>query len=55
MDDLLSVRRREGFIFSGWLRCICAAGELDDRHVGTVCVPNGPCLVPRRAWGDQCP
>jgi queuosine precursor transporter len=40
------LRRREGVLFLlGFALCIPAANWLIG-HVGTVCVPNGPCLVP---------
>lgn len=38
--------RTEGFLFlAGFGLCIPAANWLIG-HVGTVCVPNGPCLIP---------
>ena len=39
-------RRREGFLFLlGFALCIPAANWLIG-HAGTVCVPQGPCLIP---------
>jgi len=39
-------RRREGALFlAGFIACIPAANWLIG-NAGTVCVPNGPCLVP---------
>jgi uncharacterized PurR-regulated membrane protein YhhQ (DUF165 family) len=38
--------RTEGFVFlSGFIACIPAANWLIG-HVGTACVPGGPCLIP---------
>jgi queuosine precursor transporter len=45
-DDLAAVRRREGFVFlAGFTLSIPAANWLIG-NVGTVCVPQGPCLIP---------
>jgi uncharacterized PurR-regulated membrane protein YhhQ (DUF165 family) len=45
-DDLEATRRREGFAFlAGFTLCIPAANWLIG-NVGTVCVPQGPCLIP---------
>jgi uncharacterized PurR-regulated membrane protein YhhQ (DUF165 family) len=45
-DDLAAVRRREGFAFLvGFTLCIPVANWLIG-NVGTVCVPQGPCLIP---------
>lgn len=44
MND--AARRREGWLFlAGFGLCIPAANWLIG-HAGTVCVPNGPCLIP---------
>jgi queuosine precursor transporter len=41
-----SMRRREGYIFLvAFAACVPAANWLI-QHVGTFCVPNGPCLIP---------
>lgn len=47
MSASVSVRRRiEGFVFlAAFVLCIPAANWMIG-NVGTVCVPNGPCLVP---------
>src|SRR5690242_15896737 len=50
MDDIhmnLETRRRiEGIaVFMGFTACIPAANWFIG-HVGTVCVPDGPCLIP---------
>jgi uncharacterized PurR-regulated membrane protein YhhQ (DUF165 family) len=45
-DDLKATRRREGFAFLvGFTLCIPAANWLIG-NVGTVCIPEGPCLIP---------
>ena len=45
-DDLKTLRRREGIIFLiGFALCIPAANWLI-LNVGTVCTPDGPCLIP---------
>ncbi|MGE3148786.1 MAG: VUT family protein [Pseudorhodoplanes sp.] len=46
-EQQLAYRRRaEGFLFlAGFAACIPLANWLI-QHVGTTCVPNGPCLVP---------
>lgn len=45
-DDLKTLRRREGFAFLiAFALCIPAANWFI-LHVGTVCDPQGPCLVP---------
>lgn len=45
-DDLDATRRREGFAFlAGFTLCIPAANWLIG-NVGTLCAPQGPCLVP---------
>lgn len=45
-EPLLTLRRREGLIFlAGFALCIPAANWLI-LHVGTTCVPQGPCLIP---------
>lgn len=44
--SLASQRRVEGVAFlAGYIACIPAANWLI-QHAGTVCVPQGPCLVP---------
>lgn len=41
-----TLRRREGYLFLAlFIACIPAANYLI-HHVGTVCVPKGPCLIP---------
>lgn len=47
MDEVATVRfRREGYLFLlGFGLCIPAANWLIG-NIGTVCVPNGPCLMP---------
>jgi uncharacterized PurR-regulated membrane protein YhhQ (DUF165 family) len=48
-------RRAEGFAFlAGYIACIPAANWLI-QHAGTVCVPNGPCLVPVAPGGLMAP
>lgn len=48
-------RRAEGFAFLvGYIACIPAANWLI-QHAGTVCVPNGPCLVPVAPGGVMAP
>jgi uncharacterized PurR-regulated membrane protein YhhQ (DUF165 family) len=45
-DDLSRRRIREGVIFLiGFGACVPLANWLI-QHVGTTCVPNGPCLIP---------
>lgn len=45
-DDLKTMRRREGLIFlAAFALCIPAANWLI-LHVGIVCAPDGPCLLP---------
>ncbi|WP_119274584.1 VUT family protein [Taklimakanibacter deserti] len=45
-DAIETLRRREGLIFlAGFALCIPAANWLI-LHVGTTCVPQGPCLIP---------
>jgi uncharacterized PurR-regulated membrane protein YhhQ (DUF165 family) len=45
-DAIETLRRREGLIFLlGFTLCIPAANWLI-LHVGTTCMPEGPCLVP---------
>ena len=45
-EAIETLRRREGLIFLlGFALCIPAANWLI-LHVGTTCVPHGPCLVP---------
>lgn len=45
-DDLHTLRRREGIVFLvAFALCIPAANWFI-LHVGTVCDPQGPCLVP---------
>jgi len=46
MSSRISQRRGEGFaFFAGFTACIPTANWLIN-HVGTVCVPQGPCLIP---------
>lgn len=46
MTDLNALRRREGLVFlAAFAACVPLANWLI-QNVGTVCVPNGPCLVP---------
>lgn len=46
MTDLNALRRREGLVFlAAFAACVPLANGLI-QNVGTVCVPNGPCLVP---------
>lgn len=41
-----TLQRREGYLFLAlFIACIPAANYLI-HHVGTVCVPKGPCLIP---------
>ena len=48
-------RRREGFLFLGaFALCIPAANWLIG-NAGTVCVPNGPCLIPVAPFGLMAP
>ncbi|WP_119420224.1 VUT family protein [Desertibaculum subflavum] len=43
---MLNQARREGALYlAGFIACIPAANWLIG-HVGTVCVPQGPCLIP---------
>lgn len=45
-QNLERQRRREGaLLFLGFAACVPLANWLID-NVGTVCVPNGPCLIP---------
>lgn len=45
-EAIETLRRREGLIFlAGFALCIPAANWLI-LHVGTTCVPQGPCLIP---------
>jgi queuosine precursor transporter len=46
MNDISRLRRREGFVLlAAFAACIPAANWLI-HNVGTVCVPDGPCLIP---------
>jgi uncharacterized PurR-regulated membrane protein YhhQ (DUF165 family) len=46
MTDLNAFRRREGFAFlTAFIACVPLANWLI-QNVGTICVPNGPCLIP---------
>jgi len=49
----LDSRRAEGLIyFFAFIACIPLANWMIG-HVGTVCVPHGPCLVPVFPWGPE--
>jgi len=44
--DLMTNRRTEGFAYlAAFIACIPVANWMIG-HVGTICIPNGPCLVP---------
>ena len=46
MTDLTLSRRREGAVFlAAFIACVPLANWLI-QNVGTICVPNGPCLIP---------
>ena len=46
MTDTTALRRGEGLVFlAGFIACVPLANYFIE-HVGTVCVPNGPCLIP---------
>jgi uncharacterized PurR-regulated membrane protein YhhQ (DUF165 family) len=46
MPDVATRQRREGFLFLiGFAACVPAANWLIG-HVGTSCIPNGPCVIP---------
>jgi hypothetical protein len=50
-----ALRRREGFLFlAAFALCIPAANWLIG-NAGTVCVPNGPCLIPVAPFGLMAP
>jgi queuosine precursor transporter len=47
----MSTRKAEGLAyFIAFIACIPAANWMIG-HLGTVCLPNGPCLVPVWPWG----
>lgn len=49
----LNVQKGEGLIyFLAFIACIPAANWMVG-HAGTLCVPNGPCLVPVFPWGPN--
>lgn len=49
----LSARKAEGLVyFIGFIACIPAANWMIG-HVGTICIPSGPCLVPVLPWGPE--
>lgn len=45
MTDRLSLQREGLFYLAGFVACIPLANWMIG-HVGSVCVPNGPCLIP---------
>ncbi len=46
MPDVAARQRREGFLFLiGFAACVPAANWLIG-HVGTSCIPDGPCVIP---------
>jgi uncharacterized PurR-regulated membrane protein YhhQ (DUF165 family) len=49
---MMTIRRKSEALayFLAFIACIPAANWMIG-HVGTVCVPNGPCLVPVAPWG----
>jgi len=50
-----TVRRVEGCLFAiGFAACIPAANWMIG-HVGTVCIPEGPCLIPVGPFGLSAP
>lgn len=53
MRPSLDSRRAEGLVFFlAFIACIPLANWMIG-HVGTVCVPQGPCLVPVLPWGPD--
>src|SRR5689334_16560281 len=55
MRDLNAVRRREGFLFlAAFTACVPLANWMIS-HVGTVCIPNGPCVIPVAPGGVNAP
>jgi queuosine precursor transporter len=55
MRDLNIVRRREGFVFFvAFTACVPLANWMIG-HVGTMCVPNGPCVIPVGPGGLSAP
>ena len=51
----MSTRKAWGLAyFFAFIGCIPAANWMIG-HVGTVCLPNGPCLLPVWPWGPQGP
>ncbi|HZH28910.1 MAG TPA: VUT family protein [Azospirillaceae bacterium] len=55
MHDLDTIRRREGFAFlAAFAACVPLANWMIG-NVGTVCVPNGPCLIPVAPGGLTAP
>jgi uncharacterized PurR-regulated membrane protein YhhQ (DUF165 family) len=51
----LSARKVEGLVyFFAFIACIPIANWMIG-HVGTVCTPHGPCLVPVWPWGPHGP
>lgn len=50
-----AIRRVEGYLFTlGFAACIPAANWMIG-HVGTVCIPDGPCLIPVGPFGLTAP
>jgi queuosine precursor transporter len=55
MPDYVSGRRGEGFLFlAGFTACVPLANWMIG-NLGTVCVPNGPCLIPVGPGGLSAP
>ena len=55
MPNLDSIRRREGFLFfAGFAACVPLANWMIG-NVGTVCIPDGPCVIPVAPGGLSAP
>ena len=46
IDDTTAMRRREGLLFLALFALTIPAANWLIGNAGTVCVPNGPCLIP---------
>ena len=54
-DMTMNTRKAEGLAyFVAFIACIPAANWMIG-HLGTECLPNGPCLVPVWPWGSGGP
>ena len=54
-DMTMNTRKAEGLAyFVAFIACIPAANWMIG-HLGTECLPNGPCLVPVWPWDPAAP